>query len=65
MSAPKLVQLGRGSQARAEPPVRADRLLDRAERGVLHVDRLLQKVLPFSFWRAGGRRKAPADGRSA
>lgn len=49
MSAPRLVQLGRGSQARAEPPVRADRLLDRAERGVLHVDRLLQKVLPESM----------------
>lgn len=49
MSAPRLVQLGRGADARPDPPVRGERLLAGAERGLLRVDRLLHRVLPESL----------------
>lgn len=50
MSEPtRLVVLGRGSQARAEPAVRGEQILAGAERGVLHVNRLLQRVIPEEF----------------
>lgn len=42
----RLVALGRGSQARAEPPVRGEQVLAQAERGVLHASRLLQRFIP-------------------